>query len=512
MKLKNIMLIGLFAAFILTFITGCSGIGGGGGTEYTLIIACEGSGRVADESGYAIVTRRYASGSVVNLVPVGDTAAWAFKNWAGPNGGEVGNNQITMNGEKNITAVFSPLTHNVTIEVSGQGAVSRELVMGGLSLPTYKGDKIRLNPVPALGWYFDHWEGDLTSYELQPELVVDSDKTITAVFKQPIAYTDFSESAENKTSFLLPQGTWEKTSAVAHSGSYSWTDSPNGNYSENPFDISLRSCAVNMNGSQHPYLAFWHRYNTSAYCSVEVSKDAGVTWAVLADFYGTKDWSRMVVYLEDYKSDIIVVRFRIKKTSSYGSVSDGWYIDDVCIKDQPVIHYTAFNEGAESETDLVCPAGEWGKTTESSHSGSHSWTDSPGADYKSYVDYSLITCIIDMNGSESPYLEFWHRYNIGSSAYCYVEISNNYGETWSQVKAYYGRGNIDWQSQVIDLGAYKTARIQIRFRIYAYYYTSDGWYIDDIRIKESSLFSNYFDDAESGSSFMVSDKNHYILP
>lgn len=105
-----------------------------------------------DTSGYTIVTRKIAAGTMITLVPVGETGGWAFNHWDGTNGSEVINNTITMNGDKNITAVFTHLTCNVNITVVGQGTVSQELVVGALSLPNYKGDKVRLVPAPAPGW------------------------------------------------------------------------------------------------------------------------------------------------------------------------------------------------------------------------------------------------------------------------------------------------------------------------------------------------------------------------
>lgn len=491
---------------------GCNGgSGGGGGSEYTLNIQCDGYGRVMDTSGYAIVNRKIPAGTTVTLVPVGETGGWVFNHWDGQNGTEVVNHTITMNGDKNITAVFSHITYNVNIRVEGQGTVIQELVVGALSLTTYKGDKIRLNPYPVAGWYFDHWEGDISSDEILPELVVDSNKNITAVFKQAIPYTTFVENAEGgQTSYINPDGIWTISTESSFNSTHSWAINLN-NFTGNNTDMYLTTCAIKMNGSQYPYLEFWHNFNTDLnyfqyYNSgfVEISNDNKKTWHVIKTFTNRINWQRQIIPLSIYKDDTIFVRFKVN--SNY---MNKWYIDEIYIKDTQQISYTAFHDDVENQSQLMIPEGTWGRTTESSHSSTHSWTDSPNANYRTNTYISLTSCIIDMNGSQHPILQFWHHFNYNDiNNICSVEISKDDGNSWNVSKKYINiEEEINWSSDIIFLEEYKTDKIRIRFNIRISTLSNgvhDGWYIDDIQIKELTevSYSLFNDDAENQTSLM----------
>lgn len=478
----NVLMISLLA--VMTLMVGCGGGGGGGGAEYTLNIACEGYGRVTDTSGYAIVTRKIPAGTGITLVPVGETGGWVFSNWGGQNGTEVTDNTIIMNGDKSITAVFSHLTCSVNITVVGQGTVSQELVVGALSLPTYKGDKVRLVPAPVPDWDLDHWEGDINTNLFAPEIIVDSNKSIIAVFTPVITYGSFNEDAENLSPMVRPEGTWAKTTSSGHNSTYSWTDSPNGNYNAIT-DMSLTTRAINMNGSQDPYLVFWHHYDVDHYnCNVEISTDFGVNWTSLKSYTGTRNpWTQEIISLNAYKSQSsILIRFRLR--SQYDPTKDGWYIDDISIEERNLI--SNYYDDAEIGSSFMNSDGIWGKTNTKYHSTSNSWADSPIGNYSSNTDASLTSSLINLTGTSNPCLFFWHQYEIAYGSgndYGWIEISVDGGIHWSQLKSYRGWDS-NWKQEIISLNDYKgQSNIKIRFRLINNGpSTEDGWYVDDIGI------------------------------
>lgn len=77
--------------------------GGGGGIfiQHTLSISIEGSGSVEPFVG----SRSYNPGSVVDLAAEAEPG-WTFVGWLGPDGGDVSNDQITMNDDKTLIARF----------------------------------------------------------------------------------------------------------------------------------------------------------------------------------------------------------------------------------------------------------------------------------------------------------------------------------------------------------------------------------------------------------------------
>jgi hypothetical protein len=129
--------------------------------------------------------------------------------------------------------------------------------------------------------------------------------------------------------------------------------------------------------------------------------------------------------------------------------------------------------------------GSWGATTTLAHGGTTSLTDSPGATYANSTDTAAYL-EVDLAGTTSPYLSFWHRYALESWAdYGYVEVSNDGRQSWRRVFFVTGFGPNNWSNVRIHLFDFAGQQITIRFRLYtneSNYY--DGWYVDDVEVKD----------------------------
>jgi hypothetical protein len=326
---------------------------------------------------------------------------------------------------------------------------------------------------------------------------------------------------------------WALTATYARAGLYSISESPSGNYPSNANATITSSQLIDLSGSAHPVLGFWHRYalnnNTGYNCYnvdsavVEISVDGGFNWKRLKFFTGyLGTWNYVEINLEAYRVSTAKLRFRLHSLGS--CEDDGWYIDDIAVSEYSVGARLAlpFTEGFEGGlASWVYSGKDWNLYSADYRVGGHCCTDSPAGNYPSYGN-SLLTLsgILDLRTTTFPVLTFWHRHalNNNSGYNCYnidtafVEVSIDAGQSWKSVKSFSGYLN-SWTQVLVDLRAYKTDSVKVRFRLDAEASCEDdGWYIDDIYVGEftrtRSLNSTESDDFENGmSKWIVSSRD-----
>jgi len=144
----------------------------------------------------------------------------------------------------------------------------------------------------------------------------------------------------------------------------------------------------------------------------------------------------------------------------------------------------AFDDDVESGNIGWTAQSPWAITTEASHSPTHSWTDSPGGDYGNNANTSLTSPVIDLSDFTGVTLNYWQICDTESGYdFCYVEVSDDGGTTWTTVTSFDGSGST-WEEislAVPQLDNQPDARI--RFRLDTdFTVTEDGWHVDDIRL------------------------------
>jgi hypothetical protein len=136
---------------------------------------------------------KYASGTAVELeaVPYAD---WTFSHWSGSLSGTNNPKTITMNGNSSVTAHFAaPTCYTVSISVDPVGGGSVETS----PQPNCGGDEYRegtqvtLSAVPASGYRFLDWSGDVGGSANPTTISVDGDMTVRARFEETSAYTAY---------------------------------------------------------------------------------------------------------------------------------------------------------------------------------------------------------------------------------------------------------------------------------------------------------------------------------
>ncbi len=152
----------------------------------------------------------------------------------------------------------------------------------------------------------------------------------------PVFSHDFEEGDQG----WIGEPPWRRTEDDAHSGRFSWTDSPGKqpNGKGLPYrprqELALSYTRyINLRGVSAPTLRFWHSYRFAGgdHGYVEGRAGSSGSWERLADYTGvTIGWESVAIPLDDYaREPRFYLRFVLK--SDRKDEDDGWYIDDVSV-------------------------------------------------------------------------------------------------------------------------------------------------------------------------------------
>ena len=151
-------------------------------TTFNLAVNIQGEGSVNIEP----EQDEYESGSSVELSAT-PSDGWKFVEWTGDINSPQSSVEITMNTDKEITAVFSEepeepeeSTYNLALNVEGEGSVNIDPEQDEYE----EGTMVELTASPSEGWEFVEWTGDITSSQISVKITMDSDKEITTVFAE----------------------------------------------------------------------------------------------------------------------------------------------------------------------------------------------------------------------------------------------------------------------------------------------------------------------------------------
>ncbi|MEZ4859883.1 MAG: LamG-like jellyroll fold domain-containing protein [Caldilineaceae bacterium] len=124
------------------------------------------------------VSQAYSSGTNVS-VSATPAPGWRFVGWSGAASGS-GSTSILVDGDKAATATFTETLHTVSTNVTGSGSV----VLNPVRASYRYGDVVYVSAVPAPGWGFDGWQGNLSGDTGGESLTIDGNKAVTARFSQ----------------------------------------------------------------------------------------------------------------------------------------------------------------------------------------------------------------------------------------------------------------------------------------------------------------------------------------
>ena len=148
---------------------------------YSLTINTEGEGTVDRDPDKS----SYTEGEEVTLT-ASAASGWSFKEWQGDVTGSTNPVTITLDEDKNVTAVFEqddpddPDEFTLTVNTQGEGTVDRNPDKSSYT----EGEEVTLTASAAFGWSFKEWQGDVTGSTNPVTITFDEDKNVTAVFEQ----------------------------------------------------------------------------------------------------------------------------------------------------------------------------------------------------------------------------------------------------------------------------------------------------------------------------------------
>ena len=151
--------------------------------EYPLIIQVQGEGTVNQEVLVVAQGTEYEHGTQVQLTAVPATG-WRFSHWEGDLDGNENPATIMVDSEKSVTAVFVILEYALNLTVEGEGTVNQEVLVAAQGTEYEHGTQVQITAVPATGWRFSHWKGDLEGSANPTTILVDREKSVTAVFEK----------------------------------------------------------------------------------------------------------------------------------------------------------------------------------------------------------------------------------------------------------------------------------------------------------------------------------------
>lgn len=149
--------------------------------NYELTIRTEGEGAVREQVVQS-KSSEYEHGTQVELIAE-PADGWRFVEWEGDVEGTDNPAQITVEDASRVTAIFEKREYEMTIDTDGEGAVYEQIIYGK-STEYEHGTAVELTAVPAEGWKFVEWEGDVSGPLNPVQVMVDSPKEITAVFER----------------------------------------------------------------------------------------------------------------------------------------------------------------------------------------------------------------------------------------------------------------------------------------------------------------------------------------
>jgi len=172
---------------------------GGGNTiaaTYQLVVSAD----PGDAGTVTPASDEYDEGDSVEITASANDD-WVFVEWEGDQAGTTNPVSVTMDSDKEISALFIKREYPLTVNIEGEGAVGERVVQDKTT--DYEvGTTVELTANPAEGWAFVEWQGAIEG-DINPETItIEQAMEVTAVFEQqdyPLSITIEGEGSVNES-------------------------------------------------------------------------------------------------------------------------------------------------------------------------------------------------------------------------------------------------------------------------------------------------------------------------
>ncbi|MFC1962742.1 hypothetical protein ACFLWB_01930, partial [Chloroflexota bacterium] len=175
--------------------------------NYTLVTSVSplGAGSVSPEDG------QYEQGTQINLTATA-SSSYRFISWSGDATGTNPTIMLSMNSSKNVIANFSIIRYNLETSVIplGGGSISPS------SDSNDAGTRVTLTALPSSGYFFDHWDGDVSGESPTITITMDSDKSLVAYFIENAAPSPTLTLLELNTPYIAQSGLTVTVQSITH--------------------------------------------------------------------------------------------------------------------------------------------------------------------------------------------------------------------------------------------------------------------------------------------------------
>ncbi len=142
--------------------------------QYTLNTGVSGNGSIIRNPDQIT----YVYGDVVSVQAAPDPG-YAFQSWSGDLSGSGGGQNLTIDGNKSVTALFVTAVYTVGTSVAGNGSI----VLDPDQATYAYGDVISVTAVPAKGWHFAEWQAGLSGVTATQALTITDSTNVVALFE-----------------------------------------------------------------------------------------------------------------------------------------------------------------------------------------------------------------------------------------------------------------------------------------------------------------------------------------
>ena len=154
--------------------------------QFTLTVYTNGDGSVEVNGDMYTNSLHIDAGTTVSLNALANQG-WEFTGWSGALSGTQNPQDLLMDEDKSVTATFEeipPELFTLTINISGNGTVEVNGEPYAVALTFEEGTTLSLAAIPAEGWFFTGWTGDLIGTDNPASLTITGDKSVTATFAE----------------------------------------------------------------------------------------------------------------------------------------------------------------------------------------------------------------------------------------------------------------------------------------------------------------------------------------